>query len=56
MHMNSSLFTLHSTLFTPLRGLEHVEAQQAPHFAYGICRCLGNLHADIPAGRRQRTD
>ncbi len=21
--------------------MEHVEAQQAPHFAYGICRCLG---------------
>ena len=31
--------------------MEHVEAQQAPHFAHGICRCLGNLHADIPAGR-----
>ena len=28
--------------------MEHVEAQQAPHFAHGICRCLGYLHADIP--------
>jgi hypothetical protein len=35
--------------------MEHLQAQPAAHSAHRLCRGMGHIHADIPAGRGQRS-